>query len=53
MEISTLEVATLYLFILASGVLSMDRALLVRGFLRIFVPLAAGSVAAVVRQPSA
>ncbi len=39
----------LYLFIAAvivGSILSMDRVLLVRGFLRLFVPMAAGSVAA-------
>jgi CCS family citrate carrier protein len=41
----------LYLFIAAivvGSILSMDRAVLVKGFLRIFVPLAAGSVVALV-----
>jgi malate:Na+ symporter len=41
----------LYLFIpciIVGSILSMDRTLLVRGFLRIFVPLAAGSIVATV-----
>ena len=39
----------LYLFIsciIVGSILSMDRTVLIRGFLKIFVPLAAGSVAA-------
>ena len=39
----------LYLFIaciIVGSILSMDRAVLIRGFLKIFIPLAAGSVAA-------
>jgi malate:Na+ symporter len=41
----------LYLFIasiIAGSILSMDRTVLVKGFLKIFVPLAAGSVAAAI-----
>jgi CCS family citrate carrier protein len=41
----------LYLFIaciIVGSILSMDRSVLIRGFLKIFVPLAAGSVAAAI-----
>ena len=45
----TKETNFLYLFIaciIVGSILSMDRTVLIRGFLKVFVPLAAGSVAA-------